>query len=268
MKGTTISLCALLVLVLAVGDAWAQGKGQGGGKAGGGAGRSASEREAGGQSRPAARRPDTRRQRPPAVEEAEKAAKEVERAAEKRPVQQTPQPSRRPVKDAPAAKKNVQDVVGGARGKDHQQQIRALDKQLQHGHAKHLRRVARLARIRALAAEKGDVEMLARIDKLTVREREVYGRKVLQMQEQRRAMTQSGEAVVGAGPGDPGKAKVEARPAREKAGGDIDPDDEAKRIKDKVAPGGAVRPGRQTRRPGGSVPTDAASGAPKEPNQP
>ena len=72
MKRTAISLCALLVLVLAVGDAWAQGKGQGGGKAGGGAGRSASEREAGGQSRPAARRPDTRRQRPPAVEETQK----------------------------------------------------------------------------------------------------------------------------------------------------------------------------------------------------
>lgn len=266
MNRTTISLCALLVLVLAVGDAWAQGKGQGGGKAGGGANRSASEREAGSQSRPAARRPDTRRQRPPAVEEAQKAAKEVERAAEKRPVQQTPQPSRRPVKDAPAAKKNVQDAVGGARGKDHQQQIRALDKQLQHDHAKHLRRVARLTRIRALAAEKGDAEMLARIDKLTVRERDVYGRKVLQMQEQRRAMTQSGEAVVG--PGAPGQPKVETKPAREKAGGDIDPDDEAKGIKDEAAQGGAVRPGRQTRRPGSSVPTDAASGASKEPNQP
>ena len=267
MKRTAISLCALLVLVLTVGDGWAQRKGQGGGKAGGGAGRSASEREAGSRSRPAARRPDTRRQRPPAVEEAEKAAKEVKRAAEKRTPQQTPQPSRRPAKDAPAAKKNVPDVAGGARGKDHQQQIRAFDKQLQHEHAKHLRRVARLTRIRALAAKKGDVEMLARIDKLTTREREVFGRKVLRVQEQRRAMTQSGEAVVGAGP-DPDLPKVETRPAREKAGGDIDPDDEVKRVRDKAAPGGAARPGRQTRRPASSARTDAASGAAKESNQP
>ncbi|GEM_PF-5824655 len=241
MKRTTISLCALLVLVLAVGDAWAQGKGQGGGKAGGGAGRSASEREAAGRPRPAARRPDTRRQRPSAVEEAEKAAKEAKRAAEKRPVRQTPQPVRRPAKDAVAVRGNAPDAVGQARGKDHQQQIRALDKQLQHGHARHLRRVARLARIRALAAEKGDAEMLARIDKLTTREREVYGRKVLRVQKQRRAMVQSGEAVVGAGPSAPGKIKVETKPAREKAGSDIDPDDEVKRVRDKAAQSGASK---------------------------
>ena len=75
-----------------------------------------------------------------------------------------------------------------------------------------------------------------------------------------------GRSIVG--PGAPGKARIEARPAREKAGGDIDPDDEAKRIKDKAGQDGAVRPGAQTRRPGSNMQADTASGVSKEPNQP
>jgi biopolymer transport protein ExbB/TolQ len=64
-----------------------------------------------------------------------------------------------------------------AKGKEHQQQMKALEKRLTHEEAKHRRRVARLNRIRELAAEQGDTKTLERVDKLLQMEQQHYTRK-------------------------------------------------------------------------------------------
>ena len=79
---------------------------------------------------------------------------------------------------------------GKAKGKGHQQQLQALDKQLRHEQAKHMERQARLARIRELAVQKGDAETIARVDKLIAKEQQVHGRKQQHIQGQKRAAEQ------------------------------------------------------------------------------
>lgn len=76
--------------------------------------------------------------------------------------------------------KAKEDVA--ARGKEHQQQMKALEKQLMHEEAKHRRRVARLNRIRELAAEQGDTKTLERVDKLLKMEQHRYTRMGERMQ--------------------------------------------------------------------------------------
>ncbi|MHC4211962.1 MAG: hypothetical protein ACYSWP_01190 [Planctomycetota bacterium] len=69
------------------------------------------------------------------------------------------------VKDAKAVK--VKSVgKGKALGKEHQQQLAALKRQVIHEEQKHLKRSARLARIRLLAVEAGNTKMIGRIDNL------------------------------------------------------------------------------------------------------
>ena len=63
-----------------------------------------------------------------------------------------------------------------AKGKEHQQQMKALEKQMVHEEAKHRRRVARLNRIRELAAEEGDTKTLERVDQLLQKEQQHYTR--------------------------------------------------------------------------------------------
>ncbi len=87
-------------------------------------------------------------------------------------------------KDVEAAEK-----AGQAKGKGHQQQMRAFEAQQQRHRAKHMERQARLARIRELAVQKGDAEMIARVDKLIAKEQQVHERKGVRLQEQKRAMT-------------------------------------------------------------------------------
>lgn len=85
------------------------------------------------------------------------------------------------------------DVVekGKALGKEHAKQAQAFQKQIRHEDAKHMERHARLVRIRELAAQKGDAEMVARVEKLMEKEQQVYSRKVQRMQEQPKAAQQS-----------------------------------------------------------------------------
>ena len=76
-------------------------------------------------------------------------------------------------------------------GKEHARQAQAFQKQIQHEDAKHMERHARLVRIRELAAQKGDAEMVARVEKLMEKEQQVYSRKVQRMQEQPQAAQQA-----------------------------------------------------------------------------
>jgi hypothetical protein len=74
-------------------------------------------------------------------------------------------------KEKGKAKENVT-----AKGREHQQQMKALEKQMMHEEAKHRRRVARLNRIRELAAEEGDTKTLERVDQLLQKEQQHYTR--------------------------------------------------------------------------------------------
>jgi hypothetical protein len=63
-----------------------------------------------------------------------------------------------------------------------------------------MERQARLARIRELAVQKGDAEMIARVDKLMGMQQQVHQRKTAQVQQQKRAMTSTEPAPVPAPP--------------------------------------------------------------------
>jgi hypothetical protein len=94
---------------------------------------------------------------------------------------------------------------GQAKGKDHEQQAQAFQKQQQHELAKHMERQARLNRIREIAVQKGDTEMIARVDKLIVKEQGVYGRKLQRLQGQARAAQPLPANVAKPAPGPAGK---------------------------------------------------------------
>ena len=71
------------------------------------------------------------------------------------------------------------------KGREHQQQIKALEKQMLHELAKHRKRAARLQRILALAKEQGSTGTVARVNKLLERERQRYDRKARRMQQRK-----------------------------------------------------------------------------------
>jgi hypothetical protein len=79
---------------------------------------------------------------------------------------------------------------GKSQGKGGAGPGQTFQKQVQHEDAKHMERHAKLVRIRELAVQKGDKEMLARVDKLMEKEQQVYGRKVQRLQGQPRATRQ------------------------------------------------------------------------------
>jgi len=77
-----------------------------------------------------------------------------------------------------------------AGGKEHQQQIMALDKQLAQEKAKYLRNIARLERIRELAVKKSNTEMVKRVDKLMKKAQQINNKKKIQLQEKKRKALQ------------------------------------------------------------------------------
>jgi hypothetical protein len=81
-----------------------------------------------------------------------------------------------------------------ARGKGHQQQLKALEKQMLREDAKHNKRAARLQRILDLAKEKGDTKAVERVTKLMGREQQRYEGKHQRMVERRGRIEQFGEA--------------------------------------------------------------------------
>lgn len=72
------------------------------------------------------------------------------------------------------------------KGKEHQQQLEALQTRMAHEKAKHLRRVARLNRIRGLAAEEDTTKTAIRVDRLLQLEQRRYDHKRQLMDMQRR----------------------------------------------------------------------------------
>lgn len=90
------------------------------------------------------------------------------------------------------AKENVT-----AKGKEHQQQMNALDKQMVHEKAKFLRSIARLKRIRELAVQKGDTKTVERVDKLMAKAQQINSGKNKQMQKRKQQILQLSEAKSG-----------------------------------------------------------------------
>ncbi len=165
MNKTILSLCACLVLCAVAADVWAQGQGGG------------------------ARRTE----RPARTEEAQKAAQARQQA-------EAAQAKGKAAQDAATAKGRAAEKGAQGRGQGHQQQLRALEAQQRRHQAKHMERQARLARIRELAVQKGDAEMIARVDKLMGTQQQVHQRKTAQIQQQKRAMTDAEAAPAPAAP--------------------------------------------------------------------
>lgn len=84
-----------------------------------------------------------------------------------------------------------------ARGKEHQQQIMALDKQMVREKAKFLRSTARLKRIRELAVEKGDTRIVERVDKLIAKAQQINSDKHKRILERKKKVMQLSEAAPG-----------------------------------------------------------------------
>jgi hypothetical protein len=74
-----------------------------------------------------------------------------------------------------------------------------LQKQLRETRAKHMERMAKLNRIHELALKKGDAQMLARVDKLIVKEQDLFARRQDRMQRQPRAAPPAGAPALKAG---------------------------------------------------------------------
>jgi hypothetical protein len=173
MKKLIIVSCVLSVVLWAGTSAWAQGKGKGGKNAGQ---KSAKE---------ALPTTDTTRGQDK-LAEARKKADEARKSIE--------QAKGKGAKDLKENKESAKkqagkpaDTLEKGKGKDHQQQLQAMQKQMQHELAKHMERQARLNRLHELAVQKGDTEMIARVDKLIAKEQELFERKGQRMQQRGQA---------------------------------------------------------------------------------
>jgi len=94
-----------------------------------------------------------------------------------------------------------------AKGKEHQQQLKAFEAQMAKEVAKHRRRLARLKRIRELAVEDNNTKTVERVDKLLRKEQMRYRRKGRRMQIRKQRALQLSERTSG----------KEARPAKRTA---------------------------------------------------
>jgi len=105
-------------------------------------------------------------------------------------------------------------------GQLHQQQLQSLQTQLIHEQAKHNSRLARLNRIRLLAAETADTKTVERVDKLLQMENQRFSREQQLMQERQQKVLQLGEkspiqeTLKVAGP--KGKGADEKKPGKDK----------------------------------------------------
>ncbi len=100
-------------------------------------------------------------------------------------------------KAAQAKEKGKETEKLKAGGKEHQQQLKALDEQLAHEQAKHADRVARLERMRELAAAEGDTKTVARIDKLAEREQQRFDGRLKNVEEKRAKIVELAEGAKG-----------------------------------------------------------------------
>lgn len=174
MKASILSACALVVLLWTGAQAMEQGKGQGKGQDKGNAARVKENAPA-----------STQTQQGPQTVEPSRGKDNASRKIDANSVGA----GRPDVAKGKKGMENAGEAVKG-KGKEHQQQLQALDKQLRHTQAKQLERQARLARIRELAVQKGDTETVARVDKLIAKQNEVFSRKQMHLHTQKRAVEQ------------------------------------------------------------------------------
>jgi hypothetical protein len=206
MKRTMVVMCVLFVLAWVAADALGQGKGRD--RPGRPTDRVANPNKAAETAKPDATAPAADAKGTPNVDKGGKgktkdALDEVKGKG-------------KAAKDALPGTKGPADK---GKGKQHEQQMLAFQKQQQKEAAKHLERQARLNRIRELAVQKGDKEMIARVDKLIAKESEVNSRKLQQLQQQHRALMGEGTmpgTTVTPPAGNKGKEKAEANKAEEK----------------------------------------------------
>jgi len=78
-------------------------------------------------------------------------------------------------------------------GKGHQQQLKAVEKQMVHEEAKHRKRIARLKRIQKLAAEEKDTKTAERVAELLEKELQRHNRKRQRIQERKEKVLQLAE---------------------------------------------------------------------------
>ncbi len=89
--------------------------------------------------------------------------------------------------------KSVEQSKG--QGKEHKQQATAAAKQAANEKAKHRRREARLNRIRELAEQQGNTQMVQRVDKLMTKEQKRYERQMESMVQRNGRVEQLSEKV-------------------------------------------------------------------------
>ena len=146
-------------------------------------------------------------------------------------------------KEKGKAKENVT-----AKGKEHQQQMKALEKQMVHEETKFNRSIARLKRIRELAAAQGDTKVVERVDKLIAKAQQINSDKNKRMQESKQKILQLSE-----GKSVPDTPKVLDR-SSDKGKAKEDKVAETKQPKTKVKPEGEKvkgEPNRPEGKPGG-----------------
>lgn len=187
MRKTRITLLIILVLFWACGTLFGQGggRGKGGGEKSKQTGAKKVEEKGKGQQDKLA--------------EAQKRVREQQRDRQQERVRErerTRQARKRMVRGK-AEDKGETAERGTAKGKEHQQQLKAVKRQMAHEVAKHRNRVARLRRIRQLATEEGKTETVERVDKLLEKEQKRYDSKWQRMQERRQKILQFGEKTVG-----------------------------------------------------------------------
>jgi len=243
MKKALISL--LVGLVLLVGGSGVNAEGRGGGGGGGGQDKKADEALEKAKARAAEKAKEAKARAEKAKEEAGKAAadkakaekaKGQEAAAETTGAEnaEVVEDANAPIQDkakgkaaekgkpqekgkpADKGKDKVEEQTKSAEkalGKEHQQQLAALRKQLTHEEQKHLSRKARLERIRQLAADAGNTETVARVDKLIQNEQERYDTKRKTMTDREQKILQAGGTLEEAA----AKGKAKADQAKGKA---------------------------------------------------
>lgn len=165
MKKTLISVLVALVLLWKACGLFAEGKGKGAGQT-----------------------PRTtkalKQQRPEGVPKGARPAKAPDRANAAN--QASPKNT---AKDRDAEK-------DAAKGKQHQQQLRAVERQMLHEETKHRQRRARLERIRELALGQGKTDIVERVDKLLRKEQQNYVRRQQKMQQARQKIRQLAEKAL------------------------------------------------------------------------
>ena len=166
MKKGLLSLLIVLVLAWSCGTVFAQGKGKG----------------AGGQGKRAEKlQREHKSQQADANEPGGQGKEKRVRERERRRAQPLREAGREQREMRRKERQKIREIKG--KGKGHQQQLKAFEAQMVHEEAKHRRRIARLKRIRELAAEENDTKTVERVAKLLEMELLRYNRKRQRMQE-------------------------------------------------------------------------------------